>query len=143
MSRVLSKAIKLLVGNDTTSESLGKPKKRPFKELTERELIQLESEIGAKLFGPIRPGCRREFFNENKTNWIWYEEWTDESKKVQSTTTRYEIHDKGVLKVQDGKPYVYIKGDELRNLSIAIQKYYEIVMRDIYKRDHVTGEPIN
>jgi len=143
MSDVFSKAMKLLIGNGASTTIIKKPKKRPFKELTDRELIQLESEIGAKLFGLIKPGCRREFFNEDPKNWIWYEEWIGTDKKTHSITTRYEVHDNGILKVQEGKPYVYIKGQELENLSIAVQKYYENIMRDIYKRDHKTGEPIN
>ncbi|PKL31337.1 hypothetical protein CVV43_03130 [Candidatus Saccharibacteria bacterium HGW-Saccharibacteria-1] len=143
MAAVFSKAVKLLVGSDISSDPTKKPKKRPFKELTERELIQLESEIGAKLFGPVKPGERREFFNEDAKNWIWYEEWIGVDKKRQNMTTRYEIHDNGILKVQDGKPYVYIKGQELKNLSMSIQMYYENVMREIYKRDHRTGEPLN
>lgn len=143
MATVFEKAAKLLIGSNVAADPTKKPEKRPFKELTERELIRLESEIGAKVFGPIKPGCRREFFNEDASNWIWYEEWIDSNKKRQSLTTRYEIHDNGILKVQDGKPYVYIKGQELKNLSIAIQMYYENVMREIYQRDHQTGERLN
>lgn len=143
MKDVFSKALKLLVGSDTSAVPTKKPKKRPFKELTERELIQLESQIGAKLFGPIKPGNRREFFNEDSKNWIWYEEWVGDDKKRHSVTTRYEIHENGILKVQDGKPYVYINGQELKNLSMSVEIYYENVMREIYKRDHKTGEPIN
>lgn len=143
MAAVFSKAVKLLVGSDVLSDPTKKPKKRPLKELTERELIQLESEIGSKLFGPVKPGERREFFNEDAKNWIWYEEWIGPDKKRQTMTTRYEIHDNGILKVQDGKPYVYIKGQELKNLSMSIQMYYENVMREIYRRDHQTGKPLN
>lgn len=143
MTGVLSRALKLLVQTNTTPDLVRKPKKRPFRELTERQLIQLESEIGAQIFGPVKPGERREFFNEDAKNWIWYEEWVDANRKRQSLTTRYEIHDSGILKVQDGKPYVYIKGQELDNLSVAIEMYYERVMREIYKRDHITGESLN
>ena len=50
-------------------------KDRPLKKLTERELIQLESEIGATIFGD-KPDhvVRRTFFNLDKTTWIWHEE---------------------------------------------------------------------
>ena len=46
-------------------------KDRPLKKLTERELIQLESEIGATIFGD-KPDhvVRRTFFNLDKTTWI-------------------------------------------------------------------------
>ncbi|MDK2899219.1 MAG: hypothetical protein PWQ10_406 [Patescibacteria group bacterium] len=142
MKRTFVKTFKKLVANDTAGDFLKKTKKRPFKELTVRELIQIESKIGARIFGPIKPGNRREFFNENPNNWIWYEEWTDSDNKRQSVTTRYEIHDDGIFKVQEGTPYQYIKGQELDNFVTAAQLYLERVARDIYKCDHKTGKPI-
>ena len=65
MRNALSKAIQLLVGSDLSIPNIKSTNSRPLKSMTERELIQLESEIGSKLFGPVSPGCRREFFNEN------------------------------------------------------------------------------
>ncbi len=143
MSSVFSKALKLLTGADDQSSLLKLPKKRPFKGFSERELIQLESEIGAQLFGPIPAGNRREFFCLDATTWIWYEEWQDvETGKQKSTTTRYEIHNNGVLKAQEGAQYSYIEGEEYRNLALAIQMYYEQVAREIYKRDPRTGQKL-
>lgn len=143
MRDVFSKALKLIVGVDS-KPLFNITKRRPFQELTTRELIQLESQIGAKLFGEVPKGGRREFFNEDPSNWIWYEEWLGADGKPQSMTTRYEIHnDKGVLKVRQGEPYVFIEGEELKNLSVAIQMYHEQVMRDVYKRDHHTGKLIS
>ncbi|MBC7943169.1 hypothetical protein H7X68_01575, partial [Candidatus Saccharibacteria bacterium] len=104
MKDVFQKAFKLLIGNDASLEPFQVSKKRPFKELSERELIQLESKIGAKLFGPISPGSRREFFNEDPKNWIWHEEWTGSDKKRHSMTTRYEVHAEGILKVSENEP---------------------------------------
>jgi len=143
MKDAFVKILKRLVSNDDPADVRKKIKKRPFKELTKRDLIQLESSIGAKLFGPVKPGNRREFFNEDPNNWIWYEEWVDSDKKRQSVTTRYEIHDDGIFKVQEGAPYQYIKGQELDNFVMAVQMYLERVARDIYKRDPRTGKPIN
>ena len=68
-SSLLGKAYALLAG-DT---SVGKSKKRPFKRYTERELITLESEIGAELFGPVEKGRHREFFCLDEKTWIWHE----------------------------------------------------------------------
>ena len=143
MKDIFSKALKILIGSDVSLASFQVTKKRPFKELTERELILLESQIGAKLFGPVAAGNRREFFNEDPKNWIWYEEWTGADRKKHSTTTRYEIHTEGILKVREGEPYHFIEGQELQNLSMAVQMYHERVMRDIYKRDPQTGKLIN
>ena len=51
--KILHKALQLLTGAPDTP--------RPLKSLTERELIELESEIGRHLFGQIPSGHRREF----------------------------------------------------------------------------------
>ena len=143
MKNLFSHAIKLLISNDVPLTEFRTTKKRPFVELTERELILLESQIGAQLFGPIEAGARREFFCEDPKNWIWYEEWTGKDRKTHSTTTRYEVHDTGILKVREGDPYIFIEGQELQNLLVAVQMYHERVMRDIYKRDPATGKLVN
>lgn len=133
---VLRKALTLLVGNTDELAYLKMPKmdSRPLQGLTERELIQLESEIGRELFGPIPKGHRREFFNLDPTTWIWYEEYIGEDGKKHSSTTRYEVQDSGVLKAQEGARYSYIEGEELQNLLLATRMYHERVMRDVYKR---------
>ncbi len=140
MTSVFQKALALLTGSD---QLLSLPKKlnRPFNGLSERELIKLESEIGAQLFGPIPATHRREFFCLDKTTWIWYEEWEDvQSGKQKSLTTRYEIQNDRVLKAQDGAHYSFLEGDELRNLLMAIRLYYEQVARGVYRRDPHTGQ---
>ena len=142
MSGVFKKALHLLIGadepmfNDTaTSVAAPKPKKRPLKKLTERELIQLESEVGASLFGTVEKGRRREFFNLDPSTWIWYDESTDQ-KTGQRTgfTIRYEVHEGGILKVQEGARYDFLDGEELENFVMAVQLYYERVQREIYRR---------
>lgn len=143
MTSVLQKALKLLTGSDRSLTLSPKKQKRPLGGFTERELITLESEIGATLFGPIPAGHRREFFCLDKDTWIWYEEWTDiNSRKQKSHTTRYEIRDDKILKAQEGVQYSFLEGEELHNLLTAIQLYYEQVARDIYKRDPHTGQKL-
>lgn len=142
-SNLFKKALTLLTGDTTGKVDLKIPKKRPLKALTERELIQLESQIGAQLFGPIPAGNRREFFNLDPTTWIWHEEWIDvDTGKHRVATTRYEVHDNGILKVQEGARYVFLEGEELRNLTVAIQMYYERIMREVYNRNPQTGEKL-
>ncbi|MFA5172680.1 MAG: hypothetical protein WC426_14050 [Sulfuriferula sp.] len=140
MKQVFQKALSLLFGTDDTVVTHQSIKKRPLKELTERELISLESQIGSQLFGPADRGVRREFFNVDKQNWIWHEEHTDASGKVHSMTTRYEIQPQGILKVRVGEPYVFLEGQELQNLLLATQMYHERVMRNVYNRDPKTGK---
>lgn len=136
MSDLLKKTLSLLTGSPVEST-------RSLKKLTERELIELEAEIGGKLFGPIPAGHRREFFCLDEHTWVWHEEWIDENRQRRVTSTRYEIHDNGILKAQDGKVYKFIEGAELRNLVLAIRLYYEAVARGIYKRDPITGRPLH
>lgn len=142
MSSVFKKALSLIVG-DPSSARLTMPKNRPLKKLTERELLQLESEIGAKLFGEIPAGHRREFFCLDAKTWIWYEEWTDsKTKKRHQLTTRYEVHASGILKVLEGARYSFIEGAELENLAMATKMYYEQVARGVYKVDPYTGQKL-
>ncbi|HEY5695616.1 MAG TPA: hypothetical protein VIQ80_02165 [Candidatus Saccharimonadales bacterium] len=142
MSNVFKKALGLIIGEENISSTLRVPKNRPLQKLTERELIQLESEIGSKLFGEIPKGHRREFFCLDEKTWIWYEEWLDETGKRHSMTVRYEVHSNGILKVQEGARYSFIEGEELNNLIAAATMYYEQVARGVYKRDPYTGQKL-
>lgn len=133
---LLQKTLHLLTGDTMKTE-------RPLKKYTERQLIELESEIGRELFGPVPSGHRREFFCLDEHTWVWYEEWTDvDSGKKKALTTRYEVHQNGILKVQDSSNYKFIDGEELQNLGISVRMYYERVMRGIYKKDPYTGRPL-
>lgn len=144
MATVLKRALQLLIGTDPSTRDLMYAKKsRPLGKLTERELLQLESEIGAQLFGEIPKGRRRSFFNLDPKTWIWHEEWMDEQGELQQATTRYEVHDQGILKVQQGARYEFLEGQELDNLILAAQMYYERVMREVYKRDPRTGQKLS
>ena len=98
--------------------------------------------MGSKIFGPIEHGRRREFFCLDEQTWIWHEEWLDESRKLQTSTIRYEINEHGVLKVQEGARYSYLDGEELQNFSVAVRVYYEQVAREVYHRDPETGEKL-
>ena len=142
MPNLIKKALKLVFTDDGDAglASALKKKNRPLKKFTERELIQLESEIGATIFGE-KPEhvTRREFFNLDKDTWIWYEEIVDKDGKKQELTTRYEVQPKGILKVQPNYRYSYLEGDELQNFVLAVKEYYERVSRDLYKRDPQTG----
>ncbi len=145
MSRLLKRALRLVFTDDNGAVSLLKLRKkdRPLKKFTERELIQLESEIGATIFGE-KPAhvMRREFFNLDKDTWIWYEEVTDKNGKKQELTTRYEVQAKGILKIQPNYHYSYLEGDELNNFVLAVKEYYERVSRRLYRRDPQTGQPL-
>lgn len=131
---LVQKALELITGKPSS--------KRPLKTMTERQLIELESEIGRELFGPIPAGHRRDFFCLDDRTWVWHEEWKDETNKSQMSTVRYEVQPNGILKVQPGRVYKYIEGEELTNLTIAVRLYYERCMRQIYKLDPITGRSL-
>ena len=141
---VFKKALTLLVGNTNDISYLKMPKSlSSSKAVTERELIQRESNIGRELFGPVPVGHRREFFCLDEKTCVWYEEFKDEQGKPVTHTTRYEIQGDKVLKAQDGAKYSYLEGAELKNLLTAIHLYYERVMRQVYGRDPDTGEALS
>lgn len=145
MPTLLSKTLSLLTGDDSVPniEWLKLPKNRKLQTYTERELINLESEIGKELFGPVPEKHRREFFCLDDKTWIWHEEWMDADEKICSATTRYEIQEKGILKVQKNSRYTYLDGDELDNFAAAVAVYYERAAREIYKIDPDSGLPLN
>jgi len=142
MNSALKKALTMLIGDDVSTKNLLRmpknPTPRPFQQMTERELLTLESEIGAQIFGPIPVGVRREFFCLDDHTWIWHEEKLDK-KNPESNTIRYEINEHGVLKVQEGARYNYLEGEEFNNFAVAVRMYYEQVARRVYQRDPATG----
>lgn len=145
MPTIIQRALSLLTGDDYSikhEQWLKMPLNRPTGRLTERELLRHESEIGASLFGPLAKNGRREFFNLDEKTWIWYEQWVDENRNQRSATTRYEVQENGVLKVQEGARYSYLEAQELDNLYQAITVYYERVAREIYRIDPDSGQPI-
>lgn len=129
-----SQTVKLVTGTEPAPKSRFKKAKK----LTHRDLIRLESQIGAQLFGEVPAGHRREFFCLDPDTWVWYEQGTRGGKSFE-VTTRYEIHPNGVLKVQDGQPYAVVEGEELRNLALATRIYHDRVAREVYNRDPITG----
>jgi len=144
MSSILQKAKKLIFADDSITPLLKLSKKdRPLETLTERELIQLESQIGQAVFGPPPPNViRREFFNLDKDTWIWHEEIRNPDGLKVEMTIRYEVQPKGILKVQPGPKYSYLEGAELQNFVLAVSEYYERVTRNLYKRDPRTGKKL-
>ncbi len=144
MADFLKKTFELLVGTDEiVLPAIRLQKKRStFMKPTRRQLIQMESEIGGTLFGEVPKGHRREFFNLDAQTWIWHEEWRDQAGKYRSATTRYEVHDTGILKAQEGARYSFLDGEELENFILSTRLYYERVARDIYQRDPDTGQSL-
>ncbi len=99
-----------------------------------RNLIRSEAKIGGELFGPLKPGSRREFFCLDEHTWIWHEQWQDEQGQVQVQTTRYDVRPSGILKAQDGKSYQPLSNKEALNLAQAVRQYLKRVNKEIYSQ---------
>ena len=99
--------------------------------LTEADLINAESRLGATLFGPIPEGHRREFFRYRHNVWVFHEEWTSNGKKLESTIT-YAVRENGVYKCPLGGEYVKITGAELENFKKATVEYLKLVKKKLY-----------
>ena len=106
----------------------------PFKKMNQRDLVDLESSLGATIFGAIPEGHRREFFNVDNDTWIWHEEWAVGNKQICERTIRYEISETQVIKVEPGPHYTHIKCKELNNFITAVETYHKLVLTKIYKK---------
>lgn len=96
-----------------------------------RKLLRHEARIGGQLFGPVRPGGRREFFCLDENTWVWHEEWIDEKGQRQIKTTRYDVRPDVILKSQNGQ-YQKVTGQELDRLVEATQLYRDRVKAELY-----------
>ncbi|HSX07578.1 MAG TPA: hypothetical protein VLG11_01670 [Candidatus Saccharimonadales bacterium] len=97
-----------------------------------REVLRREAEIGGKLFGPIKPEGRREFFCLDRHTWIWHEEWVDEHGVRHVVTTRYDVRPNGVFKAQDNQPYQRLSAAEAMHLFKAVKAYNKAVDAELY-----------
>ncbi|MCL2371472.1 hypothetical protein FWC63_01875 [Candidatus Saccharibacteria bacterium] len=95
-------------------------------------LVNQESAVGAKIFGPLVEGRRREFFCHTPTEWFWHEEWVDEYGLSKLQTVRYIVSGGQVIKKQVGQPNTVLAGPELKNFTRATRKYLREVKREVY-----------
>lgn len=102
------------------------------------ELVNVESDYGRTLFGPIPEGHQREFFEHRKNIWIWHESWTDLSGQLIDQTIRYEVRPAGVYKKVAGQSYQKIEGKELENFVNAAKMYLKLVKTNLYNQFYVT-----
>ncbi len=102
--------------------------------LSEADLINAESRLGASLFGPIPAGHRREFFRYRHNIWIYHENWRDQKNKRKEMTITYSVRENGVYKCPLGGDYVKIKGAELENFKKATRAYLKLVKSQLYHK---------
>lgn len=104
----------------------------------ERALIKKEAQIGASLFGAVPAGHYREFFNLDRTTWVWFEQWNGENGQTHRLYTKYEFQPRGVLKTVNNIPKGYVEGQELDRLLNVIEAYRIKVAKEVYGRDLAT-----
>ena len=109
---------------------------------SERELVEQEALIGGRLFGEIPADHRREFFMLDADTWVWHEETVDLNSQRHMSSTRYELHQNGILMAQGGSTYRFIEGKELRGFAATVQLYYEAVAQELYQLNPETGRPL-
>ncbi len=106
-----------------------------------RDLIRQESQIGAKLFGEIPNGHKREFFCLDARTWIWHESWSDSLGGSRTEKNiRYEIRDSGILKSVNGADYAWVNEQEAQNFAQAAVLYYQYVSALIYNKKNPTTD---
>jgi hypothetical protein len=147
MQPIVQQALKKIIRSQPNSASWAAKafqttsKKNKLSEARKRDLIRQESEIGAKLFGEIPAGHKREFFCLDAHTWVWHEEWSESlSGAKQYQTIRYEVRDNGILKSVNGQDYAWVPPEEAENLAHAAILYHQYVSAIVYGQP-VKGQP--
>ena len=96
------------------------------------DLINAESALGKTLFGPIPEGHDREFFQQKKNVWLWYEGYMGLDGIRHEITVSYEVKPDGVYKYIPGGTYEKLGGIELDNFCNAVRQYHNLVKSRLY-----------
>ncbi len=105
----------------------------PFKKMTIRDLVELESQLGGTIFGTSTENQERKFFNLDEDTWIWYEARIDNGQKYENTI-RYEVQQDKIIKIQAGPCYNALEGVELSNFEQAVSVYSKLILGRIYNQ---------
>lgn len=126
---LFQKIMQLVMGQPIVKESP--------KGTTLRELINMESRLGAQIFGVIPAYDRREFYCFDDRMWIWHEErMNSETGKHDVTTVSYNITDRGILKTYGESESRYIESSELEHFTYATEEYASLVHKELYAKSH-------
>jgi hypothetical protein len=140
MQPIVQQALKKIIRSQPRSANIAA---RGFRNVTKsklteakrRDLIRQESQIGAKLFGEIPNGHKREFFCLDSRTWIWHESWSDNLAGTRTEKNiRYEVRDNGILKSVNGAELVWVDEAEASNLAQAAVLYHQYVSALIYNK---------
>ena len=104
----------------------------PFKKMTIRDLVDLESQLGGTILGALAENQERKFFNLDEDTWIWYEAQVDDNGQKHENAIRYEVKEDKIIKVYAGPRYSALEGNELDNFERAILVYTRLILEKIY-----------
>lgn len=126
---LLQKVMQLVMGQPAVKES---PRGS-----TLRELITMESQLGAQIFGVIPAYDRREFYCFDDRMWIWHEERMNaQTGQHDIMTVSYNIGDIGILKTYGQNESHYLQNDELEHFTSATEEYASLVHERLYSQYH-------
>lgn len=145
----LAKARVIKLESQSTNRAIGERKfiksvakqlfrrKLSLKPLTESDLKNQESEIGAKIFGKHDSNIVRGFWNDSPEDWYYHQSITGAAGVIDDLTLHYEVSPTNVLMISNKKeiPNSFIAGKELENFTTAAKIYHDRVMNQIYSDD--------
>lgn len=105
------------------------------KEFNERDLMEIESHIGAEIVDNDNAVEERRFFYEKDHNWFYIQIFTDAKGNETIRGTRYEVNDTHVLRIVDGAEHAPIEADEMARFRAATIEYHKRVTREVYKQE--------
>lgn len=112
--------------------------------LTLRDLIEMESTVGGKLFGAHGPKETVKFYNLDLHNWYFYQEIVDRFGRSQSTTMHYEVRSNVIVRATLGSDRLFepLAGEEYGNFIKATELYYKYIMKQVYGHDLAVGKKL-
>lgn len=128
---IMAMSDRIMQWRESRALTIGGPEKATN---TQRMLLQKESEIGARVFGLVKPDEQRSFFCFDRHTWMWYETWADpNTHQPVSQTMRYEVSEGGVAKSSQVVRYQMLEGQELENFYNAVKVYSILVEQQLYQ----------
>lgn len=117
---------------------------KPKRRLTLRDLIEMESVVGGKIFGERSSKETVKFYNLDLHNWYFYQEVVDRAGKSQSVTMHYEVHPNVIMRATLGSDRLFepLTGQERDNFIKATELYYKHVMKQVYGHNPVASKKL-
>lgn len=134
---MLRKTLDMILGRDLAKKVYGTvpafTANQQYSKL-EKQLINHEAAIGARILGPAPDGRQRQFFCMDSHTWIWHETWRDEKGRVRTQHVQYDVRHDSILKRINGGSPRRVVGQELHNFDAAVSRYYHEVASEVYGR---------